>query len=198
MTLFRSASSRWPSCSPSPPPARRTPAREPRAGPIFYVMRHLHTPAGERDPDLTAEGSSRRSCSPTGSRRSRRRPSMSATTGARRQTAAPLAARLGLTPIVYDPADTPGPGRPGPGRAEAGPDRRPQQHRARHRRAARRHAAGDRWPMRISAISGGSARMARRCGAGLGEKLSTPTPLPPCGAISAEVGGPRQSGKPGR
>ena len=25
-----------------------------------------------------------------------------------RQTAAPLAARLGLTPIVYDPADTPG------------------------------------------------------------------------------------------
>ena len=32
---------------------------------------------------------------------------MSATSGGRRQTAAPLAERLGLTPIVYDPADTP-------------------------------------------------------------------------------------------
>ena len=26
------------------------------AAPAFYVMRHLHTPEGERDPDLTAEG----------------------------------------------------------------------------------------------------------------------------------------------
>ncbi|MDQ4087100.1 MAG: histidine phosphatase family protein, partial [Pseudomonadota bacterium] len=27
-----------------------------RPEPVYYVMRHLHTPAGERDPDLTAEG----------------------------------------------------------------------------------------------------------------------------------------------
>ena len=30
--------------------------RVPPAGPNFYVMRHLHTPAGATDPDLTAEG----------------------------------------------------------------------------------------------------------------------------------------------
>ena len=77
-------------------------------GPSFYVVRHLHTPAGERDPDLTAEG--QRQAALLASWFGEVRPRAIYLTDYRRsrQTAAPLAARLGLTPIVYDPADTPG------------------------------------------------------------------------------------------
>ena len=74
---------------------------------LFHVMRHLHTPEGERDPDLTAEGqaAARRLAqyfAPAG-------PAVIYVSRFKRsqQTAAPLAARFGLTPIVYDPADTP-------------------------------------------------------------------------------------------
>lgn len=76
--------------------------------PTFFVMRHLHTPQGERDPDLTAEGqaAAQRLVQMFG----RERPAAIYVSSFKRsqQTAAPLAARLGLTPVVYDPADTPG------------------------------------------------------------------------------------------
>ena len=77
------------------------------AAPAFYVMRHLHTPEGERDPDLTAEG--RRQAGLLAGRFGEAPPRAIYVSDYRRtrQTAAPLAARLGLTPIVYDPADTP-------------------------------------------------------------------------------------------
>lgn len=75
---------------------------------LYYVVRHLHTPAGERDPDLTAEG--QRQAALLAERLGERPPRAIYVSGFKRtaQTAAPIAARLGLTPIVYDPADTPG------------------------------------------------------------------------------------------
>lgn len=81
------------------------PAPTPQA--TVFVMRHLHTPAGERDPDLTWEG--RRQAELLASWFREERPAVVYVSHFRRtrQTAAPLAARLGLTPIVYDPADTP-------------------------------------------------------------------------------------------
>jgi broad specificity phosphatase PhoE len=85
-----------------------TPAAAPAPEPTFFVMRHLHTPQGERDPDLTAEG--RAAAERLAGMFTRERPAAIYVSGFKRsqQTAAPLAARLGLTPIVYDPADTPG------------------------------------------------------------------------------------------
>lgn len=82
-----------------------TPAPAP---PPIWVMRHLNTPAGERDPDLTPQG--QRAAAALAARFGRDPPRAIYVTDYRRtrQTAAPLAARLGLTPIVYDPADTPG------------------------------------------------------------------------------------------
>ncbi|HET9429032.1 MAG TPA: histidine phosphatase family protein [Allosphingosinicella sp.] len=78
------------------------------ASPAYYVVRHLHTPAGERDPDLTEEG--QRSAALLAGWFGRNSPRSIYVSGFKRsgQTAAPIAARLGLTPIVYDPADTPG------------------------------------------------------------------------------------------
>jgi len=76
--------------------------------PVVYVMRHLNTPAGERDPDLLPEGQ-RVALRLARYFRSDRPVAIYVSDFRRtRQTAAPLAARLGLTPIVYDPADTPG------------------------------------------------------------------------------------------
>jgi hypothetical protein len=76
--------------------------------PSYFVVRHLHTPGGERDPDLTEEG--RRQAALLADGLGEHRPAAIYVSQFRRsrQTAAPLAARLGLTPIVYDPADTPG------------------------------------------------------------------------------------------
>ena len=73
----------------------------------YYVVRHLHTPEGARDPDLTAEG--HRQAALLGEMLASEAPAAIYVSHYKRtaQTAAPLAARLGLTPIVYDPADTP-------------------------------------------------------------------------------------------
>ena len=75
----------------------------------LYVVRHLHTPAGERDPDLTAEGQRAGGLARRLVRAGARRParSTSATTSAPARPRRRSPARLGLTPIVYDPADTP-------------------------------------------------------------------------------------------
>ena len=76
-------------------------------GAAYYVVRHLHTPEGERDPDLTAEG--QRQARLLAEMLASARPAAIYVSRYKRtaQTAAPLAERLGLTPIVYDPADTP-------------------------------------------------------------------------------------------
>lgn len=73
--------------------------------PSYVVMRHLHTPQGERDPDLTAEGQAAAQALV----QVVERPAAIYVTDFKRtqQTAAAVAARYGLTPIVYDPADTP-------------------------------------------------------------------------------------------
>lgn len=72
-----------------------------------YVMRHLHTPASAHDPDLTAEGQRQAALLVTWFRR--RPPAIIYLSSAKRarQTVAPLASALHITPIVYDPADTP-------------------------------------------------------------------------------------------
>ncbi|HEX8257383.1 MAG TPA: phosphoglycerate mutase family protein [Allosphingosinicella sp.] len=74
----------------------------------FYVMRHLHTPAGATDPDLTEEG--RLYAERLAGHFAAEPPVTIFVSNTKRaqQTAAPLAARLGITPIVYDPADTGG------------------------------------------------------------------------------------------
>jgi broad specificity phosphatase PhoE len=83
-----------------------TPA--PASPPATWVMRHLNTPAGERDPDLLPAG--QRAAEALAARLGREPIAAIYVSDYRRtrQTAAPLAARLGLTPILYDPADTPG------------------------------------------------------------------------------------------
>ena len=78
------------------------------APPPTWVMRHLNTPAGERDPDLTVEGQRTATALASWFRADPPRAIYVSDYRRTRQTAAPLAARLGLTPIVYDPADTPG------------------------------------------------------------------------------------------
>ena len=81
-------------------------ARQAAAPPDIHVMRHLHTLAGVRDPDLTAEGQRQAVLLARWFRRGA--PAMIYVSSARRaqQTAAPLAAALRITPILYDPADT--------------------------------------------------------------------------------------------
>jgi broad specificity phosphatase PhoE len=73
----------------------------------IYVVRHLHTPEGERDPDLLPEG--RRVAILLGERLAGARIAAIYITDFKRtrQTAGPLAEQLGLTPILYDPRDTP-------------------------------------------------------------------------------------------
>jgi broad specificity phosphatase PhoE len=80
----------------------------PQPGPDFYVMRHLHTPEGAADPDLTPEG--QRHAQLLADWFTGEPPAVIfvSDTKRARQTAAPLAAKLGLTPVVYDPRNTPG------------------------------------------------------------------------------------------
>jgi broad specificity phosphatase PhoE len=73
-----------------------------------FVMRHLNTPAGASDPDLLPEGQRRAALLARWFRRGERPAAIYVTDYRRtRQSAAPLAAALHLTPIVYNPADTP-------------------------------------------------------------------------------------------
>ncbi|MGA9582530.1 MAG: phosphoglycerate mutase family protein [Allosphingosinicella sp.] len=83
-----------------------TAAPEP-AAPSWYVVRHLQKADGQ-DPALSAEGA--RNAERLASRFGDNRPTAIyvSTTRRARETAAPLAARLGLTMKEYDPRDTPG------------------------------------------------------------------------------------------
>ena len=69
-------------------------------------MRHLHTPAGVRDPDLTSEGSRVALLLVDRFKRDKPRAIYVSRTKRAEQTAAPLARSLGVTPTQYDPADT--------------------------------------------------------------------------------------------
>jgi broad specificity phosphatase PhoE len=82
-----------------------TPARPPE--PSWYVMRHLQKADGP-DPALSAQGS--RNAERLASWFGEDRPAAIyvSTTRRARETAAPLAARLGLTAKEYDPRDAPG------------------------------------------------------------------------------------------
>lgn len=81
------------------------------ASPAFagtiYVTRHYDTPAGERDPDLTATGQAR--AASLAKRFTGRKLSAVYVTQFKRtqQTVAPLVARKGMTTIVYGPAPSP-------------------------------------------------------------------------------------------
>jgi broad specificity phosphatase PhoE len=75
--------------------------------PAFYVMRHLNTPAGERDPDLLPEGQRVAAALPARLAAHPPRTIFVSHFRRTRQTAGAVAARWRLTPIVYDPADTP-------------------------------------------------------------------------------------------
>ena len=76
--------------------------------PNIYVMRHLHTPAGVSDPDLTPEGMKYALAVSHSFERDRPDVIYVSSTKRAQQTAAPLAERLKLTPKIYDPRDTPG------------------------------------------------------------------------------------------
>lgn len=83
--------------SPSPPPI----------APNIYVMRHLHTPKGVKDPDLTAEGQAYAEA--LAKWLSSDPPTIIFVSNTKRasQTAAPTAQRFKVTPNTYDPSDTP-------------------------------------------------------------------------------------------
>jgi broad specificity phosphatase PhoE len=82
---------------------------QPPAAPDVYVVRHLNTPAGERDPDLVPEGVRVAALLPAWFERERARPVAIYVSDYKRtrQTAGPLAERLGLQLTIYDPSDTP-------------------------------------------------------------------------------------------
>ena len=75
--------------------------------PVYYVVRHLHTPEGERDPDLLPEGQA--AAQRLATMLASEPPAIIYVSDYKRtrQTAAPIAARQGLTPALYDPRDTP-------------------------------------------------------------------------------------------
>lgn len=79
------------------------PAAEPEAG-GYYVMRHLEKGEGP-DPALSAQGKTNAQRMATRFEAPPRAIYVSTTRRAR-ETAAPLAARLALTPVEYDPADS--------------------------------------------------------------------------------------------
>jgi broad specificity phosphatase PhoE len=76
-------------------------------GPSYYVMRHLQTPPGATDPDLTAEGRAQANALPGWFAGDPPSAIYVSDTKRARQSAAPLAAALGITPKIYDPANTP-------------------------------------------------------------------------------------------
>lgn len=78
------------------------------SSPDIYVMRHLHTPAGVSDPDLTDEGRSVAQLLVRWFRRDRPEVIYVSDTKRARQTAEPFARSLNITPKTYRPSDTPG------------------------------------------------------------------------------------------
>ena len=74
----------------------------------FYVMRHLDTPEGVSDPDLTENGQRRAALLADQFTDEPPVTIFVSNTKRAQQTAAPLAEKLGITPRLYDPADTPG------------------------------------------------------------------------------------------
>jgi broad specificity phosphatase PhoE len=75
--------------------------------PAYYVMRHLEKAEGP-DPALSAAGATNAArLGALFEGRAKPRAIYVSTTRRARETAAPLAARLGLTPQEYNPADTP-------------------------------------------------------------------------------------------
>ncbi len=76
------------------------------APPEVYVMRHLKAESGT-DPGLTAEGARQAALLPGWfAKRKAPRAIYVSTFRRSRETAAPLAAKLGLEPRVYDPSDS--------------------------------------------------------------------------------------------
>jgi len=73
-----------------------------------YVMRHLNTPEGERDPDLTVEGKTSADALVHWFHGKPLKAIYVSDYKRTRQTAAPLAAERGIAVTVYDPRDTPG------------------------------------------------------------------------------------------
>lgn len=80
----------------------------PQPVPNIYVVRHLHTPKGVKDPDLTAEGQAYAVALAHWLSRDPPQVIFVSSTKRAHQTAAPAARRYGLTPNEYDPADTAG------------------------------------------------------------------------------------------
>ena len=81
-------------------------AQSSRAAPAYYVMRHLEKAEGP-DPALSATGSANaQRLAAWFKGRVKPQAIYVSTTRRARETAAPLAARLGLTPKEYNPADT--------------------------------------------------------------------------------------------
>lgn len=83
-------------------------AAPPPAAHDVYVMRHLDTPAGERDPDLLPQGRTAAEALPGWFGEIRPVAIYVSDYRRTRQSAGPLAARLGLPFTLYHPADTPG------------------------------------------------------------------------------------------
>jgi phosphohistidine phosphatase SixA len=77
------------------------------AGSSWYVMRHLQKAQGQ-DPALSAQGAGNAGRLASWFGTDRPAAIYVSTTRRARETAAPLAARLGLTVKEYDPSDTPG------------------------------------------------------------------------------------------
>ena len=77
------------------------------ATPTFYVMRHLDTPEGERDPDLTAGGAARAQALVHWFHGKKLTAIYVSDYKRTRQTAGPIAADRGITVKIYDPRDTP-------------------------------------------------------------------------------------------
>ena len=78
----------------------------PAPAPSYYVMRHLQKADGQ-DPGLTDQGQRCAAQLAAELGGSGIRAVYASATRRARETAAPLAARLGLTPAGYDPRDTP-------------------------------------------------------------------------------------------
>lgn len=76
--------------------------------PAYYLMRHLNVPPGDPDPSLLPEGQQAAAMLAQLLAQNPPRAIFVSTFRRTQETAAPLAAQLGLTPTIYDPADMAG------------------------------------------------------------------------------------------